>query len=268
MLQGGSDMSKTKLFLFTVCATFMFAAIAYGEMTGLEIMQKVDNRDDGETRKSTPEMILISKGGKERVRETVSISKDVPGGTKTISTFLKPADVAGTSFLQYTYDEVGKDDDQWLYLPSLKKVKRITASSKGDYFMGTEFTYDDMGDRKPEEDDHKLLGTENINGRECYKVLSIPKEEDYMYSKKIQWIDKATYLPLKVEFYDEDEELLKIMTASNPEMVDNIWVTKDYEMKNVQEGRATIIRTKNIQFNLPVDDNMFTERMLKKGIKP
>ena len=257
-----------KIFAAMVWATVMLSSIAYGEMTGLEIMQKVDNRDDGETRKSTAEMILISKGGKERVRETVSISKDIPEGTKSISTFLKPADVAGTSFLQYSYDEIGNDDDQWLYLPSLKKVKRITASSKGDYFMGTEFTYDDMGDRKPEEDDHKLLGMEKVNDRECYKMLSIPREEDYMYSKKIHWIDKDTYLPLKVEFYDEDEELLKIMTASNPEMVDNIWVTKDYEMKNVQEGRATIIKTKNIQFNLPVDDSMFTERMLTKGIKP
>ncbi len=250
-----------------VCAVLMSAGIACGEMSGLEIMQKVDDRDDGDTRKSTAEMILISKSGKKRVRETVAITKDVPGGEKSISTFVKPADVAGTSFLQYSYDEIGKDDDQWLYLPSLKKVKRISASSKGDYFMGTEFTYDDLGDRKPEEDNHKLLGTENIRDRECYKVLSTPKEEDYMYSKKIQWIDKDNYLPLKVEFYDEDEELLKIMTTSDPETVDNIWVTKDFEMKNVQKGRATIIKTRDIQFNLPFKDGMFTQRMLKKGIK-
>jgi len=245
----------------------MLTGLAYGEMSGFEIMKKVDDRDDGETRKSTAEMILISKTGKQRVRETVSISKDVPEGTKTISTFLKPADVEGTSFLQYTYDELGKDDDQWLYLPSLKKVRRITASNKGDYFMGTEFTYDDMGDRKPEEDDHKLVGTEAINNRQCYKVVSIPKEEDYMYGKKVQWIDKETYLPLKVEFYDEDQELLKIMTASDPVMIDNIWVTKEYEMKNIQKGRSTVIKTKDIKFNLPVEDSMFTKRMLKKGIE-
>ncbi|MBW1901019.1 MAG: outer membrane lipoprotein-sorting protein [Deltaproteobacteria bacterium] len=260
-------MFTKKIFVFTVCATFILTGIAYGEMSGLEIMKKVDDRDDGDTRKSTAEMILVSKSGKQRVRETVSISKDVPEGTKSISTFLKPADVAGTSFLQYTYDEIGKDDDQWLYLPSLKKVRRITSSSKGDYFMGTEFTYDDMGDRKPEEDNHKMLGTETVNGRECYKVLSTPKEEDYMYAKKIAWIDKSTYLPLKVDFYDEDEELLKVMTTSDPEMVDNIWVTKEIEMKNVQKGRATLIKTKDIQFNVPVKDNMFSKRMLKKGIK-
>lgn len=260
-------MFRKKIFALTACTIFFLTGVAYGEMSGLEIMQKVDDRDDGETRKSTAEMILVSKSGKQRVRETVMVSKDVPEGTKTISTFLKPADVEGTSFLQYTYDEIGKDDDQWLYLPSLKKVRRITSSSKGDYFMGTEFTYDDMGDRKPEEDNHKLLGTENINGRECYKVLSTPKEEDYMYSKKIGWIDKATYLPLKVEFYDEDEELLKVMTTSDPEAIDNIWVTKDIDMKNVQKGRATMIKTKDIQFNLPVKDSVFSQRMLKKGIK-
>ncbi len=260
-------MFVKKFFVFTVCVTFMLTGIAHGEMSGFEIMKKVDDRDDGDTRKSTAEMILVSKTGKKRIRELVGISKDFPEGTKTISTFLKPADVAGTSFLQYTYDEIGKDDDQWLYLPSLKKVRRITSSSKGDYFMGTEFTYDDMGDRKPEEDSHKLLGNENINARECYKVLSVPKEEDYMYGKKIAWIDKATFVPLKVEFYDEDEELLKVMTTSDPEMVDNIWVTKDINMRNVQKRRATLIKTSDIQFNLPVEDSAFTQRMLKKGIK-
>ncbi len=260
-------MFTKRFIVFAVFATFMLTGMAYGEMSGLEIMQKVDDRDDGDTRKSTAEMILISKSGKQRVRETVLLSKDVPEGTQSISTFLKPADVAGTSFLQLTYDEIGKDDDQWLYLPSLKKVRRITSSSKGDYFMGTEFTYDDMGDRKPEEDNHKLLGTEDINGRQCYKVLSTPKEEDYMYSKKIQWIDKDTYLPLKVEFYDEDEELLKVMTTSDPVMIDNIWVTKDIDMKNVQKGRETRIKSKDMKFNLPIKDSIFTQRTLKKGIK-
>jgi outer membrane lipoprotein-sorting protein len=263
----GLLMVTKKIFAFTICATFLLTGIARGEMSGLEIMQRVDNRDDGDTRKSTAEMILVSKSGKERFRETVMIAKDGPEGTKTLSTFLKPADVAGTSFLQYSYDEIGKDDDQWLYLPSLKRVKRISASSKGDYFMGTEFTYDDMGDRKPEEDDHELLGTDNINGRVCYKVLSIPKEEDYMYGKKIQWVDKETDIRLKVEFYDEDEDLLKVMTASEPEMVDKFWVTKEIVMKNVQKGRATIIKTGDIQFNLPYKDNLFTKRTLKKGIK-
>jgi len=260
-------MVTKKIFAFTICVSFLLAGIARGEMSGLEIMQRVDDRDDGDTRKLSSEMILVSKSGKQRVRETVMIAKDCPEGTKKLSTFLKPADVAGTSFLQYNYDEIGKDDDQWLYLPSLKRVKRISASSKGDYFMGTEFTYDDLGDRKPEEDDHDLLGTDNINGRVCYKVLSIPKEEDYMYGKKIQWVDKETDIRLKVEFYDEDDELLKVMTASKPEMVDKFWVTKEIVMKNVQKGRATIIKTGDIQFNLPYKDNLFTQRTLKKGIK-
>ncbi len=261
-------MARKKFFLFTACTALLFAGIANGEMTGLEIMQKHDDRDDGETSKSTAEMILISKTGKERIRKTVRLTKDVAEGEKSISTFLEPADVAGTSFLQFSYDEIGKDDDQWLYLPSIKRVKRISASNKGDYFMGTEFTYDDMGERKPEEDDHKLLGTDTINGRECYKILSVPKEEDYMYSKKMIWADKLTYILLKVEYYDEDEELLKIMTASNPEKVDDIWAIKKIEMKNVQKGRATIINYTDMKFNLPVEDSVFTQRTLKKGIKP
>ena len=118
--------------------------------------------------------------------------------------FKAPADVKNTSFLNYSYDD-DRDDDQWLYLPALKKVKRISGGSKEDYFMGSDFTYEDMEKRSPNKDSHKLLKTETLNGEVCYVIESTPKEEG-QYSKRVAWVIKDKWIPLKIEFYDEDED--------------------------------------------------------------
>lgn len=262
-------MTAKKIFSLTVLAVFLAAGMAYGEMTGLDIIKKskaVD--DDGKTMKSTTIMELVDKNGKKRVRRLVRLLKKYPDGEKSLTTFLEPPDVKGTGFLVWSYDEIDKNDDQWLYLPALRKVRRISSTSKGDYFMGTEFTYDDMGgERKTEEDNHKLEGSETIDGKDCYKVISTAKDEDYMYSKRVQWIDKESFLEMKVDFYDEDEELLKIMTRKDIKKIDNIWTGMWLEMKNVQKNRATIVKFGGVQYNLPIKDSMFTQRMVKKGIK-
>ena len=112
--------------------------------------------------------------------------------------FQSPADVRNTSFMNWSYDKAGKDDDQWIYLPALKKVKRISSDSKSDYFMGSDFTYDDLGDRKLEDDTHKLLREEALDGIDYYVVESVPVDEDYMYSKTITWINKSKGEPLTV----------------------------------------------------------------------
>ncbi len=262
-------MTARKIITLTIIAVFLAGSMAYGEMTGLDIIKKtVAVDDEGKTMKSTTIMELVDKKGKKRVRKLVRLLKKFTDGEKSLTTFFEPADVKGTSFLVWTYDEIGKNDDQWLYLPAMKKIRRISATSKGDYFMGTEFTYDDMGgERKPEEDNHKLAGSETINGKDCYKIITTSKDEDYMYSKRIQWIDKKSFLEVKVEFYDEDEELLKIMTRKDIKKIDNIWTGMWLEMKNVQKNRATIVKFENVKYNLPVKDTMFTQRMVKKGIK-
>lgn len=117
------------------------------ELTGRDIMLKVYDRHDGNDQKGTMHMTLINRRGRTRERTVLFLSKDYGKDTKSITYFESPADVKGTGFLQSEYDDPSKEDDRWLYLPALKKVRRITGSSKNEYFMGTDFTYDDIGKR-------------------------------------------------------------------------------------------------------------------------
>ncbi len=259
-------MLSKKLFVFTILSVFLLGGVAFGEMPALDIMKKSAEVDNSKSQKSTMTMDLVDKNGKIRSRKLVRIVKEVKEGKKSLTSFLEPKDIAGTSFLSYEYDAVGKADDQWLYLPSLGRVRRVSASDKGEYFMGTEFTYDDQGDRNPEEDTHELKGSETVDGKDCYKIISIPKDEDYMYSKKISYVDKESFLQIKVDYYDEDEEFLKTRSAKL-KLIDSIWTPTWVEMKNHQKNRATIIKFDNVQYNLPTKDNLFTQRMLKKGLK-
>ena len=181
--------------------------------------------------------------------------------------FTSPADVRNTSFMNWSYDEEGKDDDQWIYLPALKKVKRISSDSKSDYFMGSDFTYDDLGDRHPTEDSHKLLREEDVNGEACYVVESVPQDEDYMYSKTVTWIIKDKWIGLKKEFFDEDDELLKVLAVKKYEEIKEYWIILHTEMHNVQKDHTTKMELKNVEIDGGIADNKFTERMMRRGLK-
>ncbi|MEA1973387.1 MAG: outer membrane lipoprotein-sorting protein, partial [Candidatus Cloacimonadota bacterium] len=159
-------MKKFTIILMAVL--MMGAALSAQEITGLKIIENVYNRDTGEDQTADLTMSLINSRGDERVREIKQYLKDFGKMEKKIMFFVAPADVYNTSFMNWSYDEDGKDDDQWIYLPALKRVKRISSDSKSDYFMGSDFTYDDLGDRQPTADTHKLLREEAIEGEMCY----------------------------------------------------------------------------------------------------
>lgn len=261
-------MKITKLVLYTVLLVVVITVAVNGQekITGLKIIENVYNRDSGDDVTSDLTMTLINSRGDTRIREIKQYGKDYGKEDKSTMFFLSPADVRNTSFMNWSYDEEGRDDDQWIYLPALKKVKRISSDSKGDYFMGSDFTYDDLGDRHPSEDTHKLLREEKLNGENCYVVESIPKEEDYMYSKTVTWISKDKWIGLKKEFYDEDGEHLKTLSVGKFEKIDGIWVILNSEMHNIQKDHKTLMELKDVKINTGIDDGMFTERIMKRGL--
>ncbi len=234
-------------------------------LTGKQIIEKVYNRPTGDNQTSDLTMTLINKSGAQRVREIKQFTMDLGDVEKSIMFFLSPADVKNTSFMSWTYDS-DQSDDQWIYLPALKKTKRISSDSKSDYFMGSDFTYDDLGDRKLEDDTHKLLREETIDGRECYVVESLSKDEDYMYSKTLVWVNKSNFIGVKKEFYDEDEDLLKILAIKKVEEISGIWVITNSEMKNVQKNHKTTMVLNNVQINTDMSASKFTERMMMRGM--
>ena len=258
-------MKTIKFKLFAIATLLVASFGANAQMTGREIVDKAYNLPAGDDVTSTLTMTLENKSGQTRVRKIKQFSKDFGKVEKSIMFFLSPADVKNTSFMNWTYDG-DKSDDQWIYLPALKKVKRISSDSKSDYFMGSDFTYDDLGDRKLDADTHKLLREETLDGHECYVVESISKDEDYMYSKTITWIRKDNFVGMKKEFYDEDEELLKVLTIKKVEQIKGYWVISHSEMKSVQKNHTTNIELSNIKINTGVPSSKFSERMMTRGI--
>jgi len=236
------------------------------ELTGLKIIENVYNRQVGDDMTANLKMVLVSSSGNERVRKIKQFSRDFGDVEKKIMFFVSPADVKNTSFMSWSYDEEGKDDDQWIYLPALKKTKRISSDSKSDYFMGSDFTYDDLGDRKPADDTHKLLREETIDGKDCYVVESIPKDEDYMYSKTITWIIKDEWIGLKKDFYDEDGEYLKTLSVKKYEDIKGFLIVTHTEMNNVQKNHKTIMELTNVKINTGISKSKFTERIMTRGI--
>ena len=238
---------------------------ANAQLTGTQIIEKAYNRAAGDDQTSMLTMTLTNKQGKQRIRKIMQYSKDLGNIEKSIMFFQSPADVKNTSFMNWSYD-ADKNDDQWIYLPAIKKTKRISSDSKSDYFMGSDFTYDDLGDRKLDADTHKLLREETVNGKECYVVESISKDEEYMYTKTITWINKSNFIGMKKEFYDEDEDLLKILTIKKYEEISGFWVITNSEMKNVQKDHKTSIILSNVKVNTGVPASKFTERMMMRGM--
>jgi len=237
--------------------------------TGLDIMNQVDQLDDGNDQSSKAIYTLINRNNKKRIRHTVRFWKDYDGkkgvDSKMITFFQSPALVKGTGFLSWTYEEDEKDDDQWLYLPALKKERRIAASGKDNYFMGSDFTYDDMGERKVDEDSHKLLKNEIYKGVDCYVVESTPIKKG-MYSRRQTWVEKKNWLIQKVDYYDRKGRLLKTLNMQW-QQVKGLWTWKRGEMRNHLTKHATLIDISAVRINTGLKDRIFSIRTLKRGVK-
>ena len=247
-------------------ASLLSLTVAEAQPTGREIMLKADERPDGDTRQSVMTMELVNKRGSKRVRTMQSYALDQGKDTRSIMFFQKPADVKGTGFLTWNYNDEGQDDDRWLYLPAMKKTRRISGSSaKKEYFMGSDFTYDDMGNRSVDADTHVLINEESVDGIPCYVVESTPKESDGLYSRKVAWIRKDNYIAQKVLFYDKMGTLMKELHVEELELIDGIWTATRMHMQNHQRNHRTVISIDEIEYDVPLESSLFTVNALEKG---
>ncbi len=229
------------------------------ELNGYDIMKKVDERPIPVDMKSESVMRLIDKRGKERVR---TIRNFRYGDDKQILWFLKPADVKGSSFLKHEHDD--RDDDMWLYLPAFGKVRRIASHAKKGSFMGSDFTYEDMGDRKLHEYTYELLEEVNIDEKQCWVVQSVPNEGVVTdYSKIISWVWKEGEAPVKEEFYDKRGKLKKVKSADF-QKVDKYWVISSMTMENLKSRHSTEIAISDIQVDTGLKESVFDTRYMKR----
>lgn len=236
------------------------------------IAQKVYDRDDGKTIIQDMKMILIDKNDNQRIREIKTFGKDFGKDDYRIMFFKSPADVKDTSFLTYDYDDASKDDDQWLYLPALKKVKRIPTSDKSSSFMGSDFSYYDMTKRSVDDYTYKILKHMEVRGHDTTMIESLPVNESVIeesgYVKTIGLIrEDIDMLVRSIGFLKNGDT--KYLDVTKMHKQDGVWVVDEMVM-TTKQGKVTthktILQFDNIEVNKPIDDDVFTTRRLEKGL--
>ena len=236
------------------------------EERGLEIAIATDKRDTGWKHViADMEMILKSRAGKESRRRLSNRQLEVTGdGDKSLSLFKEPKDIAGTA--QLTFSHGLEPDDQWLYLPSIKRVKRISSKNKSGSFMGSEFAFEDLGSQEVDKYKYQFLGEEPCgDGYDCYINERIPQYKHSAYTKQIAWIDKEHYRTVKIEFYDRKGALLKTLDFLDyKEYPGGFWRADQFEMTNHQTGKSTSLLWSNYDFDYQLDAGDFNKNALKR----
>ena len=235
-----------------------------------EIAKRAYDVPSGKTASAVAVLTLTDKNGKTRVRETANYSMKDGTTDKSVLVFRSPKDVAGVSYLSFDYpdkaDGTAVDSDSWLYLPAMKKVRRVSGSSKDDDFQGTDFTYDDLGNRSLSKDTFALLGEEKVGEIDCWIVEYKAKDPKAKIKRRVFWIGKENYMSYKGEFYDKQDKLQKVMTAEDVKQIDGYWTTLKTTMKNVQTNHQTVYELKNVSYDKGVDANFFTVSALEREL--
>jgi len=256
---------RRALWLISLAVMLSFPArpsVHAADMDGPTLAAKVFNRDDGKDSYAHIKMLLIDKRGNKRLRKMISATKDFGKLSKSLIIFQSPESIKGTGFL--TWEKENEDDDQFLYLPALRRVRRIVANQKDSQFVNTDYTYEDMQKRKVEKDNHKILKSEKHEGYDCWVLESVPKDpETSQYGKVVSWVVKDMYLPVKTEFYDKRGRLEKVQIAKEIKKIDNIYSVLESEMKSLKRDHRTLMKTDDIKYNTGIPDRIFTRRYLE-----
>lgn len=250
------------VFLLALGAPVLHAEIH--EDRGYLIAKETDSRDSGFIDSSNESVFTLRNAqGEESVREFTVKTLEVPGdGDKDLAIFHRPADVRGTAVLTFSHGV--RPDDQWLYLPELKRIKRISSVNKSGPFLGSEFAFEDIASWEIEKYTYRYLRDEALDGHECFVVENTPVYEYSGYSKRIEWVDQTIYQPRKIEFYDRKNTLLKTLTFHDyRQYLNRYWRAGRLEMVNHQNGKSSTLARSNYKFRNGFRDSDFSESALK-----
>jgi|TARA_B110000263_G_C15215018_1_gene467111 hypothetical protein len=235
------------------------------EERGLAIAVESDKRDTGWVDGTAElQMTLKNKQGQESERSIRINTLEVIGdGDKSISVFDAPKDIKGTAFLSYTHSTT--PDDQWLYLPALKRVKRIASANKSGPFVGSEFAYEDLTSQEVDKYTYKWLRDEPVDGRDCFVIETYPVYENSGYTRQVVWIDKEMYQPLRIDYFDrKNSELKTLVTGDWNQYLEKYWRPGFTQMVNHQTGKSTRLDWANYQFKTGLGERDFDRNTLKR----
>lgn len=241
-----------------------FFTPAQADEAGMQLAQRVYERAVGKDSTSVLTMTLTEAGHNPRVRRLITYQRRPKLGELAVLTrFTDPADIAGTGLL--TLDHISADTDQWIYLPALDRVRRISASRKGGRFVNSELYYEDLRERKPKQDQHRILGRETVAGVACDMLESIPVDADNsVYLKRVSWIDPASLLPLRVDFYEKNPSTpSKRILVMKHGKVQGYWTVLDSAVTDLASGNQTRLVSSKIIFDRRLPAQLFTTQALE-----
>ena len=256
-----------KLMLLSLLVMFARPSLAMSpEQTGRDIFVTIDKRETGfGDSRADVKMILKNRNGDESTRMLEIKTLEVIGdGDKSLTIFDSPKDVKGTAFLSFTHALA--PDDQWLYLPALKRVKRISSANKSGPFLGSEYAFEDLTSNEIEKYQYNYLRDDQLDGVETFVVELIPRYEHSGYTRQVAWVEKERYLLLKVEYYDRKNSLLKTqMFKKYQQYLNQFWRPLDQLMVNHQTGKSTQLLSENFQFHTGLTERDFDRNALKRS---
>lgn len=272
---------KSLSFIITFTFSAIFLSSSVYATDGKEIMQQLIDRDDGTTEFSIQKFTTCKYGKKgkkiacieqPRVKEMESVRKDFGPNErdhKGITLILNPASERGIGMLQYDYEALDKDTDQWMYFSALDKVKRLISGNEDEpktgSLFGTEFGPEDVESPKLEDYTYKVLKETTYKKRPVWIMEVIPTAQKFRksnYSKNIMWIDQERFTVLRSDLFNRQGILIKRMSMSRFQQIDGIWIARSSMMNNLETRRLTNISLKKVVFNIEVDDSFLTLRSL------
>ncbi len=252
-----------------IFSTLFAFSQALAEPSGRDIMMLVDGVDTSKDAKMTSVMV-IERGDMKLVRRMEHMTRQYGENFKderTLIRFVAPADVHDTAYLTWSYDDPAREDDMWVYLPSESLVRRISGGGKKGAFMRSDLANEDIEDRAVDDDVHTLLGSKTVSGALCHIVESVPRKElkkDTNYSKRVQYIRQDIFLPVRIEYYDKRERLLKIGTHGGFEEIDGIWTITKSIVETPARKTRTLFQRQDIVYNQGLDDSLFLKSNLQR----
>lgn len=260
-----TDQMKTILLLSTLMLLFMSPSFAQEDAR--EIMDRSVEATRIDQMEMTATLHIFDNKGRERVRTLTTTTGSFDGVSKTLLRFTEPADVRGTALLIYDYED--QADDMWIYLPALRKTRRIVSSEKGKSFMGSEFTNADMAVPDPDDFNYRMMGEDTLEGHACLKIESVCKTDEaadeYGFGRKISWIEKGSDLCYRVEFYNFDDEMFKVQMIRDYRTDDRqVRFSWYMEMDNVMNGRKSLMQVSAFNSHLSLSEDDFSPALLDR----
>ncbi len=265
-------MRKAAFFLIA-CMFLPLPEAQAADNQALDIMRRVDAVDDGDNRIARMSMTLIDRDGSTRTRQLQTYMKDRGRDTLNLMFFLSPANVRNTGFLTHDFHDPNRDDDQWLFLPELRKTKRIAGSSKSQSFMGTDFSYADMTRRVTAEWNYRLLGEREVRGESAWLIEATPASAAvrarYGYAKSVVFVRKDIDVVVRAVHWLTKGGQLKYLDVTGLERIDGIWTRVELDMRTVRNEKTqhrTVLRFEDVRYNQDLGVDLFTLRQLERGL--